>query len=105
MIRLARLVLGSAAAVVAGLATPFGLTAGDELSPSSSPAMLRVGDRGFSLSVSEKPGGQRNFVRDWVAVHQKWGSGVSEEVISTFALSDAGMNIPCRPRSCSWRKG
>jgi hypothetical protein len=52
--------------------------------------MLRDGDRGFSLSVTEKPDGQRDFVRDWVAVHQKWGSGVSEEVMSTFALSDAG---------------
>ena len=42
----------------------------------------------FSLTVTEKLGHSRNFVRDWAAAHQKWG--VPEKVSSMFSQADTG---------------
>ena len=45
--------------------------------------------RSFSLAVAEKAGHKRDFVRDWIAAHQKWGGGVPDDVVSTFSLGDS----------------
>lgn len=52
------------------------------------------GGRSFSLAVAKKPGHTRDFVRDWVAAHQRWGKGVSEEIYSMFSLTDGGETLP-----------
>lgn len=46
--------------------------------------------KGFSLHVSKPENPKRDFVREWVAVRQKWGGAVPESVASAFSLADAG---------------
>lgn len=47
--------------------------------------------KSFTLSVAEKPGYTRDYVRDWAAAHQKWGNGVPKSIASAFSLLDDGM--------------
>lgn len=42
----------------------------------------------FSLEATKASNGKPDFVREWVAAHQKWGKGVSPEVAKMFSLAD-----------------
>ncbi|KAF4126386.1 hypothetical protein GMORB2_0122 [Geosmithia morbida] len=47
----------------------------------------------FSVAVSPSSNdatGGRDFVRDWVAAHRKWGGGVSSQVMSALSTTDTG---------------
>jgi hypothetical protein len=51
------------------------------------------GRKGFSLEAAKKSNSKPDFVREWVAAHQKWGKGVSPETLSAFSLLDDGMGL------------
>ncbi|KAG4277443.1 hypothetical protein FPRO04_07220 [Fusarium proliferatum] len=46
------------------------------------------GRKGFSLEATKNSNSKPDFVREWVAAHQKWGKGVSPETLSAFSLLD-----------------
>lgn len=70
------------------MASSFGARLGIEVSRNHVPRVHSSG--GFSISVTEKNYRQRDFVRDWISAHQKWGGDVPDDVYTTFSLADSG---------------
>lgn len=61
----------------------------------------------FSLSVSRKNAGKRDFVKEWAAVRQKWGGSNAGPASYMFSLADEGMYFlfllfPCSGRLTPW---
>lgn len=50
----------------------------------------------FSLPVTGTGESKRDFVQDWAATRQKWGSGIPQGVASTFSLADSGKSFVYR---------
>ena len=62
----------------------------------ASPALVLAtphpqGTKRFSLEAAKKTNSKPDFVREWVAAHQKWGKPVSRETLAAFSLLDDGM--------------
>ncbi|KAF5616857.1 hypothetical protein F25303_13460 [Fusarium sp. NRRL 25303] len=55
------------------------------------------GRRGFSLEATKNSNSKPDFVREWVAAHQKWGKGVSPETLSAFKLLDDDGRVDVKP--------
>ncbi|KAH7143074.1 aspartic peptidase domain-containing protein [Fusarium sp. MPI-SDFR-AT-0072] len=55
------------------------------------------GRKGFSLEASKNSNSKPDFVREWVAAHQKWGKGVSPETLSAFSLLDDDGRVDVKP--------
>ncbi|KAH7237551.1 aspartic peptidase domain-containing protein [Fusarium redolens] len=55
------------------------------------------GRKGFSLEAAKKSNSKPDFVREWVAAHQKWGKGVSPETLSAFSLLDDDGRVDVKP--------
>ncbi|KAF4493879.1 aspartic ase precursor [Fusarium agapanthi] len=53
--------------------------------------------KGFSLEAAKKSNSKPDFVREWVAAHQKWGKGVSPETLSAFSLLDDDGRVDVKP--------
>ena len=47
----------------------------------------------FSLSVSRKNVGKRDFVREWTAARQKWGGRDAGPAASMFSLAEDGKRL------------
>ncbi|KAF4447712.1 hypothetical protein F53441_8790 [Fusarium austroafricanum] len=52
----------------------------------------KKGRKGFSLEATKNTNSRPDFVREWVAAHQKWGKAVSPEILSAFSLLDDGIS-------------
>ena len=63
------------------------LTLGAAFANPSRPFVRRGG---FSVPVAQARGSKRDFARDWVAAHQKWGAGAPAGIASTFSLAGDG---------------
>ena len=50
--------------------------------------------RFFSLEAAKNSNSKPDFVREWVAAHQKWGKPVSRETLAAFSLLDDGKYKP-----------
>ena len=71
------------------------LTLGAAFADPSRPLARRDG---FSVPVAQAHGSKRDFVRDWVAAHQKWGAGAPAGIASAFSLADDGrLTTSCPP--------
>ncbi|KLO93326.1 aspartic proteinase precursor [Fusarium fujikuroi] len=55
------------------------------------------GRKGFSLEATKNSNSKPDFVREWVAAHQKWGKGVSPETLSAFSLLDDDGRVDVKP--------
>ncbi|EXM26609.1 Aspartic peptidase A1 family [Fusarium oxysporum f. sp. vasinfectum] len=55
------------------------------------------GRKGFSLEAAKNSNSKPDFVREWVAAHQKWGKAVSPETLSAFSLLDDDGRIDVKP--------
>ncbi|KAF5581178.1 hypothetical protein FPANT_9053 [Fusarium pseudoanthophilum] len=53
--------------------------------------------KGFSLEAAKNSNSKPDFVREWVAAHQKWGKGVSPETLSAFSLLDDDGRVDVKP--------
>ncbi|KAF5568366.1 hypothetical protein FNAPI_186 [Fusarium napiforme] len=53
--------------------------------------------KGFSLEATKNSNSKPDFVREWVAAHQKWGKGVSPETLSAFSLLDDDGRVDVKP--------
>lgn len=54
-------------------------------------ATPHLGTKRFSLEAAKNSNSKPDFVREWVAAHQKWGKPVSQETLAAFSLLDDGM--------------
>ncbi|KAM0555969.1 hypothetical protein ACHAPJ_005949 [Fusarium lateritium] len=57
----------------------------------------RRGGKGFSLEATKSGNSKPDFVREWVAAHQKWGRPVSPETLSAFSLLDDDGRVDVKP--------
>ncbi|RGP72687.1 hypothetical protein FLONG3_6695 [Fusarium longipes] len=57
----------------------------------------RQGIKRFSLEATKKSNSKPDFVREWVAAHQKWGKPVSKETLATFSLLDDDGRVDVTP--------
>ncbi|KAF5587406.1 hypothetical protein FPCIR_7587 [Fusarium pseudocircinatum] len=55
------------------------------------------GRKGFSLEATKNSNSKPDFVREWVAAHQKWGKGVSPETLSAFSLLGDDGRVDVKP--------
>lgn len=46
----------------------------------------------FSLEANKSSNSKPDFVREWVAAHQKWGNPVSRDVLAAYSLLNDGMD-------------
>ncbi|KPA44729.1 endothiapepsin [Fusarium langsethiae] len=57
----------------------------------------RQGMNRFSLEANRKSSSKPDFVREWVAAHQKWGKPVSQETLAAFSLLDDDGRVDVKP--------
>ncbi|KAG8670140.1 hypothetical protein FPOAC2_09484 [Fusarium poae] len=57
----------------------------------------RQGAKRFSLEATRKSSSKPDFVREWVAAHQKWGKSVSRETLAAFSLLDDDGRVDVKP--------
>ncbi|KAF4342001.1 aspartic ase precursor [Fusarium beomiforme] len=55
------------------------------------------GRKGFSLVATKSSNSKPDFVREWVAAHQKWGKGVSPETLAALSLLDDNGHVDVKP--------
>ncbi|KAH7183013.1 aspartic peptidase domain-containing protein [Fusarium flagelliforme] len=55
------------------------------------------GTKRFSLEAAKNSNSKPDFVREWVAAHQKWGKPVSQETLAAFSLLDDDGRVDVKP--------